>query len=418
MHILMVAPQPFFRPRGTPFSVLHRIRALSRLGHTVELVTYPFGESPEIDGLTIHRAPRPPLVRDVGIGPSFAKILLDAPLFRLAERLAATGRFDLLHTHEEAGWIGQGGGGGGGVVRASCMPPQSSPPPRPPPPPPPPYGLPHLYDMHSSLPQQLANFGRFNLGPIVSVFRRLELRTLRSADAVIAICPELHDHVLETGYDGPLETIENTLDFDVPEPEPGETARLRSELDVGDAPAIVYTGTLEPYQGLDLLIAAAPAVRDAAPHARFILVGGAQPRIDELRTDARRHGVEDLFRFVPAVPPTHVFRYLRLADVLVTTRSRGTNTPLKIYQYLRAGRAIVATRIRSHTQVLDDASAELVQPDPASIAAGIVTVLDNPSRAAALAAGAARLAQERYGEEAYMRSLASLLERIPLRPAA
>ena len=58
MHILMVAPQPFFRPRGTPFSVLHRIRGLTMLGHTVELVTYPFGETPSIAGLTIHRAPR------------------------------------------------------------------------------------------------------------------------------------------------------------------------------------------------------------------------------------------------------------------------------------------------------------------------------------------------------------------------
>ncbi|MEJ2239041.1 MAG: hypothetical protein P8X82_12145, partial [Gemmatimonadales bacterium] len=60
MHILMVAPQPFFRPRGTPFSVLHRIRALSRLGHTVDLVTYPFGETPEIPGLTLRRSLRPP----------------------------------------------------------------------------------------------------------------------------------------------------------------------------------------------------------------------------------------------------------------------------------------------------------------------------------------------------------------------
>ena len=28
MHILMIAPEPFFEPRGTPFSEFHRIRAL------------------------------------------------------------------------------------------------------------------------------------------------------------------------------------------------------------------------------------------------------------------------------------------------------------------------------------------------------------------------------------------------------
>ena len=46
MHILMIAPEPFFEPRGTPFSEYHRLRALSSLGHTVDLVTYPCGESP------------------------------------------------------------------------------------------------------------------------------------------------------------------------------------------------------------------------------------------------------------------------------------------------------------------------------------------------------------------------------------
>ena len=40
----MIAPEPFFEPRGTPFSEYHRIRALTELGHQVDLVTYPFGQ--------------------------------------------------------------------------------------------------------------------------------------------------------------------------------------------------------------------------------------------------------------------------------------------------------------------------------------------------------------------------------------
>ena len=43
----------------------------------------------------------------------------------------------------------------------------------------------------------------------------------------------------------------------------------------------------------------------------------------------------------------------RRCDVLVSPRSRGTNTPLKIYQYLRSGKPIVATRLLTHTQVLE-----------------------------------------------------------------
>ena len=39
MKILMVAPQPFFEPRGTPISVYQRLEALSALGHHIDLLT-------------------------------------------------------------------------------------------------------------------------------------------------------------------------------------------------------------------------------------------------------------------------------------------------------------------------------------------------------------------------------------------
>jgi glycosyltransferase involved in cell wall biosynthesis len=395
MHILMVAPQPFFRPRGTPFSVLHRIRGLTRLGHTVELVTYPFGESPDLPGLTIHRSARPPLVHDVAIGPSVKKLVLDVPLFRAARRLARRGGFDLLHTHEEAGWLGA-------ALRRET-------------------GIPHLYDMHSSLPQQLSNFGRFNYPPVVAAFDRLERYTLDGSDAVIAICPELQERVLASGFGGPVALIENTLDFAVPPITEPEVDALRERLGLCGCQVVVYTGTLEGYQGLDLLIAAAPAVLREVPDARFLLVGGDLEQIAALQARTREAGAETAFRFVPSVPPTEVFLYQRLADALVTTRSRGTNTPLKIYQYLRAGRPIVATAIRSHTQVLDETSAELVAPVPDAVAAGIARVLRDPSRARALADGAGWLARERYSEESYMRSLEGLLAelapRLQLSPA-
>jgi glycosyltransferase involved in cell wall biosynthesis len=388
MRILMVAPQPFFRPRGTPLSVLHRIRALARLGHTVELVTYPFGDSPGIEGLTIHRTGPLPLVRDVPVGPSIAKLILDGPLFRRAGRLAATGRFDLLHTHEEAGWLG---------ARFRKK-----------------YGLPHLYDMHSSLPQQVANFKPFDRRLVIRAFERLERHTLAHADGVIAICDALRDHALALGYRGPLAMIENTLDFDVAPPGLEDARALRSQLGLEEGPIIMYTGTLEPYQGLELLMAAVPAVLRRVPDARLVVVGGTEAQIAELARRAADQGVTHTVRFVPAVPPTEVSRYQQLADVLVTTRSRGTNTPLKLYQYMRAGRPIVATNIASHTQVLDPTTAELVAPQPEAIADGLVRVLLDPSHGRALARSAERLAAERYGEATYMARLEGLLAQLPV----
>src|SRR3954469_18249641 len=101
MHILMFAPEPFFEPRGTPFSEFHRIKALISLGHHVDLVTYPFGEDVAMPGLRLFRSLRPPFVRRVKIGPSLAKLALDAMLTLTAIRRAVMGHYDAIHSHEE-----------------------------------------------------------------------------------------------------------------------------------------------------------------------------------------------------------------------------------------------------------------------------------------------------------------------------
>src|SRR5215218_3496383 len=98
MRILMIAPEPFFEPRGTPFSEYHRIRALGDLGHDVDLVTYPFGSEVTLPRLRVFRSLRPPFLNGVRIGPSFAKLPLDALLTVTALRRALTGRYDAVHS--------------------------------------------------------------------------------------------------------------------------------------------------------------------------------------------------------------------------------------------------------------------------------------------------------------------------------
>jgi len=387
LRILMVSPQPFFQARGTPVSVLHRIRALQRLGHRVDLVTYPFGDDPgQLPELRIHRSARPPFIHEVPIGPSMAKLLLDGPLFAQARRMALSGRYDLVHTHEEASLLGA-------LLSRN-------------------HGLPHLYDMHSSLPEQFENFGRFNWRPVRSVFEWTEAFSLRHAAGVITVYPELRDKVRQAGFDGPLALIENTLDFDPPPLDPERERQLRRKLDINGHYTVVYTGTLEPYQGMELLVEAGARLTRSLPDLRIVSVGGTRAQIDELKRKATDAGIGSMFRFVEMVPPREVFHYHRVADALVTCRIRGTNTPLKLYQYLGSGRPIIATRIHSHTQVLTGEVAELVPPSPEGIAAGIQALHDDPQRATRMASRARRLKDEEYSHAAYLRTLSSLLEGI------
>ena len=185
MKVLMIAPQPFFTPRGTPFSVRGRIQALVALGHSVDLVTYHAGDDVSLPGLRIFRTPRIPWMRHVPIGPSYSKILLDILLFGLVIRKLLEQSYDVIHTHEEAGFIG--------AVVARWA------------------GARHLYDMHSSLPQQLRNFKAYNYAPIVKLFDSMERFVVRRADAIIAICPELLQHVATIDKERPCFLIENTI---------------------------------------------------------------------------------------------------------------------------------------------------------------------------------------------------------------
>ena len=376
MHILMIAPEPFFEPRGTPFSEYHRIRALLELGHTVDLVTYPFGEDVALPGLRVFRAMRPPLVRRVGIGPSFAKVPLDLSLAATALRRALSERYDMVHSHEEGAAIG--------VVLAWWL------------------GVPHLYDMHSSLPQQLGNFKFSQSRALRWVFERFERVALARSRVVIVICPELERLVRELRPESSPVLIENA-------PGAGENAplversalRARYGLDAL-APVVLYTGTFEAYQGLDLLFAAAPDVLHARPDARFVLAGGAPAQIDAFKTHVRGLGIDGQVVFTGERPASEIPDLLGAADVLVSPRSRGTNTPLKIYQYLRSGRVIVATRLLTHTQVLNDDVAILTEATPAALAAGILQAIGDPAAATRIGDAAAQLAATKYSYEAYL----------------
>jgi len=373
----MIAPEPFFEPRGTPFSEFHRIRALTTLGHDVDLVTYPFGQDVTMPGLRVFRGARPPFVRDVKIGPSLAKIPLDALLTLTVLRRAISDRYDAVHSHEEGGVIGA-------AIAAMLR-------------------IPHLYDMHSSLPQQLTNFAFSRSTLLQRIFAALERFMIRRSRVVIVICPSLQDTVRGIDPRARIVLIENAPGSAEEPASPEQAAAVRASLRASDADGlVVYTGTFEAYQGLDLLFESMAIARQAAPRARLVLVGGKPDQITAARAQAHAAGVEDITTFVGERPAAEIPSYLLAANVLVSPRSRGTNTPLKIYQYLRSGTAIVATRLLTHMQVLDDDTAILTDPMPRDFAAGIVAALTDPRRAEAIGRRARQLAASKYSYEAYL----------------
>ncbi|MBN2198746.1 MAG: glycosyltransferase family 4 protein [Candidatus Aminicenantes bacterium] len=375
----MLAPEPYFQARGTPISVYFRLSALSELGHRVTLVTYPLGEDRVFPGLKIVRVPNVLGLRSVKIGPSLAKIPFDALLFLRAFLKLAGGGYDLIFSHEEASLFG--------VWLAKL------------------FGRPHLYDMHSSLPQQLENFG-FSRSPLLkSLFGRMERYVLRNSGSVIVICRDLERQVRFLGQADKAVFLENFLDFDEKPPAAAEVKKARRELAPRGDKIVLYAGNFLPYQGIPLLLEAAARVKKSAV---FVLVGGSGPDLERMRDKAQSLGIADKVKFVRRVPPDRIPLFVAAADVLVSPRLAGTNTPLKIYSFLKSGKPLVATDLWTHTQVLDPRIAILVEPNPSGLARGLEAALAG-GPAPARARAAKKKADREYTRASYLKKMGEAL---------
>ncbi len=243
----------------------------------------------------------------VKIGPSAAKIPLDILLSFSALRRALSGRYDAVHSHEEGGLIG--------IVLSAIL------------------RVPHLYDMHSSLPQQLSNFAFSRSSVLLGAFRFIERIMIRRSRVVIVICPSLEETVKAIEPAAHVVLIENAPGSAEEQASEADAAAVRAQWGLApNTPLVLYTGTFEAYQGLDLLFAAMAVVKQSRPDARLLLAGGKPDQVARAVADARAAGIGDVTIFAGERPAPEIPAYLLAADVLTSPRSKGTNTPLKIYQ--------------------------------------------------------------------------------------
>jgi glycosyltransferase involved in cell wall biosynthesis len=376
VHTLMIAPEPFFEPRGVPFSVYQQIRALSALGHRIDLLTYPYGEPVAIPGLRIYRLPRLPFMRGVKIGPSWTKLVLDGLLFCWACWRLCRQRYDALCSHEEAGVMG--------VVLAAL------------------FRCRHIYYMHSDLAQQAATCGAIGQRPLLHLIRRLQTWVIQRADAVAAICPALEQVARRLRARGGVHLIENVAiavgdeSEKVPAPSSRQALPWHQEPERQFGPIVLYTGTLERYQGVELLLRSAVLVRRRYPTVRYLIVGGQDEQVAALRALSQELEIEDCVRLLGPRPAHEMAHYMDLAAVLVSPRCTGNNVPLKLATYLRSGRPVLATAVPAHTQILHAGIALLVPPTAQGLAAGTLLLLQDPGYAQELAAAAACFARVRW----------------------
>lgn len=117
-----------------------------------------------------------------------------------------------------------------------------------------------------------------------------------------------------------------------------------------------FVGTLKPWHGVEVLLAAFAGLRARVRAARLLLVG-AGPEQGRLEAEAARLGLSAAVTFTGAVPPGCVPALLARMDVAVAPYPAQGNfyfSPLKVYEYMAAGLPVVASRVGQLAELIED----------------------------------------------------------------
>lgn len=348
MKVLLLAPQPFFINRGTPIDVLLVLRALSeRDGMKVDAIVYPEGEDIILPNITLHRIPVPMKIKGTRPGFSLKKLLIDFLMLFFTWKMVRRNRYDLIHAGEESVFIAM-------LMKRL-------------------YRIPYVYDIDSSNAQQLVE--QFSwIGFMAPIFNFFEGQAIRGAIANAPVCKALCELCMKNNSN--KEVILHDISL-LENPDLPKTGALNEEIG-RDGLILLYSGNLEKYQGIDLLVESFSNAAQKKDDIQLVIIGGIPEDIACYKKKAADLGVGDRVHFLGPKPISELDCYLAEADILVAPRIKGVNTPMKIFSYMHSGKPVLMTNLYTHTQIVSPDEAYLANTEPELFADGILELAENP----------------------------------------
>ena len=381
MNVLFLAPHPFFQNRGTPIAVDLILRGLSERGECVDVLTYHEGQEMTYDHVTVNRIPAPPFIKNIRPGFSLKKLICDAVMAVMVMKLLLKKRYDLIHAVEESVFIAL-------VIKWL-------------------FRVPYLYDMDSSLAQQMTE-KHPTLLRVAGFLNWCEGLAVKNAEMVVPVCDALSDVVQKYPQNNVVVLRDVSLLSDRPaQPVPS----LREEFEIRGL-VLMYVGNLELYQGIDLLIESFALIRSKTDRASLVIVGGVVADIEKYTEKAQALGLKGAVHFLGQKPIELLGQYLAQADILMSPRIKGQNTPMKLYSYLHSGRPILATDLPTHTQVLNGEVSVLAEPTSDAFAAGMIRLIEDDALRDVLGVKGKELVEEKYSYLAFRQTLNRIYDHV------
>jgi len=231
---------------------------------------------------------------------------------------------------------------------------------------------PVVYEVRSLVEEGMEGAGALLRGSL----RRMEELTCRLATHVTVLCRGLAEDLVRRGLAGEKITVAgNGVDVEAHRPSP---VAARSDRFVAG-----YAGTLLPYEGLDLLLAAIARLVPRHAALRVLLVGDGPART-ALQEQVRRLGLERVVEFAGRVSHDKMAGYYDSIDlfVLPRRRSRLTDlvTPLKPLEIMAHGKPLLAGDCGGHRELVEDGVNGVLFPagDPGALATRIESMMLDP----------------------------------------
>jgi colanic acid biosynthesis glycosyl transferase WcaI len=245
-------------------------------------------------------------------------------------------------------------------------------------------------------------------------FRRMERWIYRHTDGLIGISEGFKRHFLEAGADGAkISVIPNWADTSVIRPG-SKTTPFRREYGLEGRFVVLYSGNLSYNSSVDSLIEAAGKLEN---HPVTILIVGDGVRRNALEAKVKSEGFPNVL-FVPFQPLPRYPEVLASADLTVVTLNTPAtlaSVPSKIFKQMAAGRPILAVTEAGNElerMVIDHRMGICVSPrDPAAIAAGILSLLQNPRDLNEMGENARRAVEGYYSRERCVGLIESAIRR-------
>ena len=224
--------------------------------------------------------------------------------------------------------------------------------------------------------------------------KALETILFKKADGIVTICEALRNEIApRVGKNVALSVIPNGVESDLFTPSP-PSERVLEKWNLRGKKIVGYIGAFQPYEGLESLIEAMPAIAKEIPNAHLMITGGGNDLEATLHELVRTQDLGNLVTFTGRVPHSEVQEMYSVVDLMVypriSTRTTELTTPLKPLEAMALEVPVMLSNTQAMCELVTDGKTGLTfkAGDSEALAETCIRALSEPEKSREMARNA------------------------------